>query len=130
MGCVDDVINVLGYCFGMMEIELVLVSYFVVVEVVVVGWFDDFKGEGIVVFVILEVGCEGDDVLVNELCVYVGMEIGLIVWLDEICCSDVFFKICSGKIMCWILWVLVVGQEVIGDISILEDCFVLDCFRV
>lgn len=44
IGCVDDVLNVFGYCFGIVEIESVLVVYFKVVEVVVVGFFYDIKG--------------------------------------------------------------------------------------
>lgn len=44
IGRVDDVINVLGYWMGMVEVESVLVVYVKVVESVVVGYFYDVKG--------------------------------------------------------------------------------------
>lgn len=44
IGCVDDVLNVFGYCLGMVEIELVLVVYLKIVEVVVVGILYNIKG--------------------------------------------------------------------------------------
>lgn len=75
MGWIDDVLNVLGYWFGMMEIELVLVLYEFVVEVVVVGCLDDMMGEVVVVFVVLKCLClEGDEVVVfvKMLCDWVG----------------------------------------------------------
>lgn len=99
MGCVDDVINVVGYCLGIMEVELVLVFYFVVVEVVVVGKFDEVKGEDIVVFVILEGVWEVDENLEKELKQYVVKEIGAIVCFGEIWFIDDLLKICFGKIM-------------------------------
>lgn len=44
MGCIDDVINVFGYCLSIIEVESVFVSYDFVVEVVVVGCLDEIKG--------------------------------------------------------------------------------------
>lgn len=109
MGWVDDVINVFGYCLGIMEIELVLVFYFFVVEVVVVGCFDELIGEVIFVFVFLEGNVEFSEELKKDLVKYVIEEIGAIVRLVEICFIDVLFKICFGKIMCCLLWSLVFG---------------------
>lgn len=53
-GCIDDVINVVGYWLGMCEIEESIFSYLGVVEVVVVGVKDVLKGQVVVVFVILK----------------------------------------------------------------------------
>lgn len=67
IGCVDDVINVFGYCMGMVEVESVLVVYVVVVEVVVVGYLYDIKGQGIYCYVILMNGVDLLDDLIKEL---------------------------------------------------------------
>lgn len=82
IGCVDDVINVFGYCIGMVEVESVLVLYLKVVEVVVVGFLYDIKGQGIYVYVILIVDEMFSDELYKELVVWVCKEIGLIVVFD------------------------------------------------
>lgn len=44
IGCIDDIINVAGYCFFIVEMEEVVVVYLLVVECVVIGVYDDFKG--------------------------------------------------------------------------------------
>lgn len=129
MGRVDDVINVSGHRLGTMEIESALVSHPAVAEAAVVGRPDDLKGEGIVAFVTLEAGREGDDALVKELRAHVGTEIGPIARPDEIRCSDALPKTRSGKIMRRILRALAAGQEVSGDTSTLEDRSVLDRLR-
>lgn len=54
LGCIDDVINVVGYCLGMCEIEECIVGYLLVVEVVVIGVKDEFKGQVLLVFVIFK----------------------------------------------------------------------------
>ena len=95
----------------------------------VVGRPDDLKGEGIVAFVTLEAGRDGDDALVKELRAHVGTEIGPIARPDEIRCSDALPKTRSGKIMRRILRALAAGQEVSGDTSTLEDRSVLDRLR-
>ena len=129
MGRVDDVINVSGHRLGTMEIESALVSHPAVAEAAVVGRPDDLKGEGIVAFVTLEAGREGDDALVKDLRAHVGTEIGPIARPDEIRCSDALPKTRSGKIMRRILRALAAGQEVSGDTSTLEDRSVLDRLR-
>ena len=129
MGRVDDVINVSGHRLGTMEIESALVSHPAVAEAAVVGRPDDLKGEGIVAFVTLEAGRDGDDALVKELRAHVGTEIGPIARPDEIRCSDALPKTRSGKIMRRILRALAAGQEVSGDTSTLEDRSVLDRLR-
>lgn len=44
VGCVDDVIKSFGYCIGLFEVESVLMIYFVVVECVIIGVFDEICG--------------------------------------------------------------------------------------
>jgi acetyl-CoA synthetase len=130
MGRVDDVINVSGHRLGTMEIESALVSHPAVAEAAVVGRPDDLKGEGIVAFVTLEAGREGDDALMAELKKHVGHEIGPIARPDVIKFTDALPKTRSGKIMRRILRSLAAGQEVSGDTSTLEDRSVLDALRV
>ncbi len=130
MGRVDDVINVSGHRLGTMEIESALVSHPAVAEAAVVGRPDDMKGEGIVAFVTLEAGREGDGALEAELRGHVGKEIGPIARPDVIQFSDALPKTRSGKIMRRILRSLAAGEEVSGDTSTLEDRSVLDALRV
>ena len=130
MGRVDDVINVSGHRLGTMEIESALVSHPAVAEAAVVGRPDDLKGEGIVAFVTLEAGRNGDDALMAELKAHVGKEIGPIARPDLIKFTDALPKTRSGKIMRRILRALAAGQEVSGDTSTLEDRSVLDALRV
>ena len=91
---------------------------------------DDLKGEGIVAFVTLELGRQGDDALVAELRSHVGQEIGAIARPDVIKFTDALPKTRSGKIMRRILRSLAAGQEVTGDTSTLEDRSVLEALRV
>jgi acetyl-CoA synthetase len=130
MGRVDDVINVSGHRLGTMEIESALVSHPAVAEAAVVGRPDDLKGEGIVAFVTLELGRQGDDALIAELRSHVGQEIGAIARPDVIKFTDALPKTRSGKIMRRILRSLAAGQEVTGDTSTLEDRSVLEALRV
>ena len=130
MGRVDDVINVSGHRLGTMEIESALVSHPSVAEAAVVGRPDDLKGEGIVAFVTLDVGVEGDAALEAELRRHVGLEIGPIARPDIIRFTDALPKTRSGKIMRRILRSLASGQELSGDTSTLEDRSVLDQLRV
>jgi len=130
MGRVDDVINVSGHRLGTMEIESALVSHPAVAEAAVVGRPDELKGEGIVAFVTLETGRQGDDALMAELKGHVGKEIGPIARPDVIKFSEALPKTRSGKIMRRILRALASGREVSGDTSTLEDRSVLDSLRV
>ena len=130
MGRVDDVISVAGHRLGTMEIESALVSHPAVAEAAVVGRPDELKGEGIVAFVTLEGGRQGDEALDRELRQHVSHEIGPIARPDVIKFTDALPKTRSGKIMRRILRSLASGQEVSGDTSTLEDRSVLDALRV
>lgn len=96
LGCFDDVVNVLGYCLFMIEIEFVFVVYDIVGEVGLVGVFDLVMGQVVVVFVIL-FGCV--EVVLFVLCVQVVVVIGFVVKFKYIVVVFDLFKICFGKIM-------------------------------
>lgn len=50
----DEIIKIVAYCIGMIEVESVCFKYLVVVECGVVGRFDEICGEVIFVFVFLK----------------------------------------------------------------------------
>lgn len=127
IGCVDDVINVFGYCMGIVEVENVINEYEFVVELVVVGYLYDIKGQGIYVYVIVFGDIEDEDVFCKELIQVVVKEIGLIVKFDKIQIVFGLLKICFGKIMCCILCKVVSGDMFnLGDIFILFNLEVVD----
>lgn len=134
-GCIDDVINVVGYCLGMCEIEEVIFSYLCVVEVVVIGVKDELKGQVLLVFVIFKQGFEGEDLVlvVVEMMVMVIILFGVVVCLVYVYVVNVLFKICLGKLL-WCLLQVLVEQCDLGDLLMLDDfgvleeiCWVLGC---
>ena len=129
MGRVDDVISVSGHRLGTMEIESALVSHPLVAEAAVVGKPDAITGEAICAFVTLEVDNSPSEKLGNELKQHVVEEIGAIARPAEIRFTDALPKTRSGKIMRRLLRNLAAGQEIVGDISTLEDRSVLDKLR-
>lgn len=94
MVCIDDVINVVGYCFLIGGMEEVLVSYFDVVECVVIGVVDDLKGQLFFGFFCLNVGCNClyDEIIV-EIVKLVWEKIGFVVVFKLVCVVDCLFKI-------------------------------------
>jgi len=129
MGRVDDVINVSGHRLGTMEIESALVSHPAVAEAAVVGRKDDLKGEDVFAFVTLEGSQVASDELKAELKQHVVGEIGAIARPGEIRFTDVLPKTRSGKIIRRFLRNLASGEELVGDISTMEDQSVLDKLR-
>lgn len=126
-GCVDDVVNVSGYCFSMVEIEVVFIEYVFIVEVVVVGVVDEFIGQVVNVFVFIKNGVEVDDVFCKDFIFQVCRSIGFFVVFKVVFVVLDFFKICSGKIMRCIFRKIFVGEEdQFGDISIFLDLFVVE----
>lgn len=127
MGCVDDVINVLGYRMGLVEVESALVVHDKVVEVAVVGFFYEIKGQGIYVYVILNMGEVYMDDLKKELIGYVRKEIGFIVFFDVIYWVFGLLKTCLGKIMCWIFRKIAVNDmDDLGDTLMFVEFVVVD----
>ena len=126
MGRVDDVVNVSGHRLGTMEVESALVSHPAVAEAAVVGRPDELKGQAIVAFVTLEGKRQGSEELRQELRAHVSKEIGALARPEEIRFSDALPKTRSGKIMRRLLRNIAAGEDVVGDISTLEDKSVVE----
>ena len=129
MGRVDDVMNVSGHRLGTMEVESALVSHPAVAEAAVVGKPDELKGEEVFAFVTLEGNYTASDELKAELKQHVVKEIGAIARPGTIQFADALPKTRSGKIIRRFLRNLAAGQELVGDISTMEDLSVLDKLR-
>ena len=129
MGRVDDVMNISGHRLGTMEVESALVSHPAVAEAAVVSRPDEVKGEEVFAFVTLEGNYSASDELKAELKQHVVKEIGAIARPGEIQFADALPKTRSGKIIRRFLRNLAAGQELVGDISTMEDLSVLDKLR-
>ncbi|BAU64943.1 acetate-CoA ligase [Stanieria sp. NIES-3757] len=129
MGRVDDVMNISGHRIGTMEVESALVSHPAVAEAAVVGRPDELKGEDVYAFVTLEGSYQPSQELKEELKKHVVKEIGAIARPGEIRFADALPKTRSGKIIRRFLRNLAAGQELVGDISTMEDLSVLDKLR-
>ena len=129
MGRVDDVMNVSGHRLGTMEVESALVSHPAVAEAAVVSRPDEVKGEDVYAFVILNGTHDSSDELKQELKQHVVKEIGAIARPGDIRFTDALPKTRSGKIIRRFLRNLAAGEELVGDISTMEDLSVLDKLR-
>lgn len=129
MGRVDDVMNISGHRLGTMEVESALVSHPAVAEAAVVSRPDEVKGEDVYAFVTLEGNRQPSDQLKEELKQHVVKEIGAIARPGEIRFTDALPKTRSGKIIRRFLRNLAAGEELVGDISTMEDLSVLDKLR-
>jgi hypothetical protein len=131
MGRIDDVLNVAGHRLGTMEIESALVSNPRVAEAAVVGRPHDVKGEAVFAFVV----CRGErptgdtSALVQELRNWVGEQVGAIAKPDDIRFADNLPKTRSGKIMRRLLRSIARGEEILQDVSTLENPGILDQLR-
>jgi len=126
-GRVDDVINVSGHRMGTAEVESALVAHPKVAEAAVVGAPHDVKGQGIYVYVTLNVGEDPSDDLKKELVAWVRQEIGPIASPDWLQWSPGLPKTRSGKIMRRILRKIAEDDfSSLGDTSTLADPTVVD----
>src|SRR6201999_2900634 len=131
MGRIDDVLNVAGHRLGTMEIESALVANPKVAEAAVVGKPHDIKGEAVFAFVV----CRGPrptgdtSALVQELRTWVGEQVGAIAKPDDIRFADNLPKTRSGKIMRRLLRSIARGEEILQDVSTLENPGILDQLR-
>ena len=116
----DDVLNVSGHRIGNSEVESALVSHPHVSEAAVVGRPDDIKGESITAFVVLRIGVDRSEELLQELRGHVAEEIGKIARPDMIYFVNDLPKTRSGKIMRRVVRSALVSKEV-GDISTLSN---------
>jgi acetyl-CoA synthetase len=116
----DDVLNVSGHRIGNSEVESALVSHPHVSEAAVVGRPDDIKGESITAFVVLKIGVDHSEELLQELRGHVAEEIGKIARPDTIYFVNDLPKTRSGKIMRRVVRSALISKEV-GDISTLSN---------
>jgi acetyl-CoA synthetase len=129
MGRIDDVLNVAGHRLGTMEIESALVANPKVAEAAVVGRPDDVTGEAIVAFVVLKLARpEGKEAqaTIKELQDWVAKEIGPIAKPRDIRFGDNLPKTRSGKIMRRLLRSIAKGENIVQDVSTLENPAILE----
>ncbi len=130
MGRIDDVLNVSGHRLGSMEIESALVAHSALVaEAAVVGRPDDLTGEAVVAFVVLkQARPEGEAAkkIIKELQDWVAKEIGPIAKPRDIRFGDNLPKTRSGKIMRRLLRSIARGEDIVQDVSTLENPAILD----
>jgi acetyl-CoA synthetase len=131
MGRIDDVLNVAGHRLGTMEIESALVSNPLVAEAAVVGRPHDIKGESVFAFVVCRGARPTGDTreLVQKLRNWVGEQVGAIAKPDDIRFADNLPKTRSGKIMRRLLRSIARGEEILQDVSTLENPAILDQLR-
>jgi acetyl-CoA synthetase len=120
LGRADDIIIVAGHNIGTAEVESALVSHKAVAEAAVIGKPDPVKGNSIKAFVILRVGFQKSDNLIQDLVHHVRTTLGPIAVPQEIEFVDRLPKTRSGKIMRRVLKAKEMGIDP-GDISTLEE---------
>ena len=121
-GRVDDVLNVSGHRMGTAEIESSLVAHENVAEAAVVGFPHDIKGQGIYVYVTVNVGVDVNEQLIQSLKQWVRNDIGAIATPDVIQIAPALPKTRSGKIMRRILRKIAANEfDSLGDTSTLSD---------
>ncbi|MGE5640656.1 MAG: acetate--CoA ligase [Clostridia bacterium] len=130
VGRIDDVLNVSGHRLGTMEIESALVANSkLVAEAAVVGRPDELTGEAVCAFVVLKgPRPSGDEAkrIAKELRDWVGKEIGAIAKPKDIRFGDNLPKTRSGKIMRRLLRSIAKGEEIVQDVSTLENPQILE----
>ena len=128
LGRIDDVMNVAGHRLSTYEIESALVDDQQVAEAAVVSRPHDLKGEGIVAFVTLKGGIEGNDATAQELRDHVAKMIGPIAKPDNIVFTADLPKTRSGKIMRRLLRDVARGNT-LGDVTTLANAEIVDQIR-
>ena len=128
LGRIDDVMNVAGHRLSTFEIESALVDDERVAEAAVVSKPHAIKGEGIVAFVTLKGGIEGDQEVLLSLRDHVAAVIGPIAKPDEIIFTPDLPKTRSGKIMRRLLRDVARGNT-LGDVTTLANAEIVEQIR-
>ena len=128
LGRIDDVMNVAGHRLSTYEIESALVDDQKVAEAAVVSRPHELKGEGIVAFVTLKSGFEGDEAMLQELRAHVTKVIGAIARPDDIIFTPDLPKTRSGKIMRRLLRDVARGNK-LGDVTTLANSEIVEQIR-
>jgi acetyl-CoA synthetase len=123
VGRIDDVLNVAGHRLGTMEIESALVAHPKVAEAAVVGRPHDIKGESVFAYVVCRGPRPTSDAaaLISELRQWVAQQLSPIAKPDDIRFADSLPKTRSGKIMRRLLRSIARGEDILQDISTLEN---------
>lgn len=98
--CFKEFIKYKGFQVLLVEFEVLFVMYFVVVDVVVIGIFDDEVGELFKGFIILKLGF---DMLVEDIQFFVVLQVVIYKQLCFVEFVDEIFKLVFGKILCCML---------------------------
>jgi len=125
LGRVDDVVNVAGHRIGTAELESVFVEHKTVAESAVIGVKHEIKGQGLVAFVSLKDGVDGDAELNKELSGWVAKKIGKFAVPEKIIFAADLPKTRSGKIMRRLLRDVAEGRA-LGNVTTLADASVVD----
>jgi acetyl-CoA synthetase len=121
-GRVDDVLNVSGHRMGTAEFEAALTTVPRVAESAVVGFPHAIKGQGVLAWVVLQVGTQPDPLLEVELQTACRQAIGAHARLDQWVCIPGLPKTRSGKVMRRILRKIAEGEAgALGDTTTLAD---------
>ena len=129
LGRIDDVMNVAGHRLSTFEIESALVDDERVAEAAVVSKPHEIKGEGIVAFVTLKSGFEGDAEVLERVCATTSPQvIGPIAKPDEIIFTPDLPKTRSGKIMRRLLRDVARGNT-LGDVTTLANAEIVEQIR-
>ncbi|EDZ62252.1 acetyl-CoA synthetase [Sulfurimonas gotlandica GD1] len=126
-GRTDDVINVSGHRIGSAEVEASIGNAPMVAESAVVGQPHPIKGESLCAFIILNLKEHaGYEEMALEINSIIKKEIGAFAKCDRFIFVPGLPKTRSGKIMRRLLRSISVGEEIIQDISTLEDPSVVE----
>ena len=128
LGRIDDVMNIAGHRLSTFEIESALVDNDKVAEAAVVSRPHEIKGEGIVAFVTLKSGYDGDAAMLDELREHVSKVIGPIAKPDNIIFTPDLPKTRSGKIMRRLLRDVARGNS-LGDVTTLANAEIVEHIR-
>ena len=130
-GRVDDVINIAGHRVGTAEIESVLSNHSDVAEVAIVSKPDEIKGESIFAFIVLKRSDLNilEDILLDQLNNLLSKDIGHIIQISSLCVVPGLPKTRSGKIIRRILRAIANKEQILQDISTLEDPAIVEIIK-
>ena len=128
LGRVDDVVNVAGHRLGTAELESVFVEHDAVAESAVIGVTHEIKGQGLVAFVSLRDGVDGNADLEKNLSGWVAKRIGKFAVPERIIFAADLPKTRSGKIMRRLLRDVAEGRA-LGNVTTLADASVMESLK-
>jgi acetyl-CoA synthetase len=127
-GRADDTIKISGRRTGPAEIEAILISHPAVAEAVAIGVPHEIKGEGLVLFAVLNPGFEASEELRRELEQHVAEAAGKTMRPEQVRFVPALPKTRSGKLVRGVIKRTYLGQDP-GDLSSLEDPALVDAIR-